>query len=315
MSALREALGDYLEMRHALGYRLERQARLLDSFVGLLDARGLDHVQSAVALDFSIGGGAVPRGEASRRLSAIRLFSRYLAALDELHEVPPSRLLPAVVERKAPYLYSDEELAALLAAARRIEEPFRALSMWTLIGLLACSGLRPGEAVGLSPADVDLATGVITVRDSKWGSSRLVPLHASATDALSRYESVCAALFGPAGLGGSDDQPRFFMWSARKPLCMSAATASFRKLLRQAGIVAATGRRPPRLYDLRHRFAVRTLVGWYRDGVDVGQALPVLSAYLGHQQPKDTYWYLQAVPELLQAAADRLEACFGEENR
>ena len=189
-----------------------------------------------------------------------------------------------------------------MAAARRIEEPLRALSMWTLIGLLACSGLRPGEAVALVPADVDLRQDVITVRDSKWGSSRLVPLHASASDALARYRSACAGLFG------HDDQPRFFMWTTTKPLRMPAATVTFRRLLAEAGIAAPAGRRPPRLYDLRHRFAVSTLVRWYRDGVDVGEALPGLSTYLGHQQPKDTYWYLQAVPELLQAAAALLEA-------
>jgi integrase/recombinase XerD len=309
MSALAQALEDYLEMRHALGYRLELQARVLHDFASYLEARGLDHVRADVALDFAIGTGAVSAGQAARRLSAIRLFSRYLRALDETNEVPPPRLLPSSGERKTPYLYSDEELLAVMAAARRIEEPFLALSMWTLVGLLACTGLRPGEAVALVPADVDLDEGVITVRDSKFDSSRLVPLHQSANDALARYRSVSAGLFGDR------DQPRLFMRSASKPLGLPAATTTFRRLLHEAGVAAPAGRRPPRLYDLRHRFAVSTLVGWYRDGVDVGRAMPALSTYLGHQQPKDTYWYLQAVPELLQAAADRLESCFPEQDR
>jgi integrase/recombinase XerD len=158
----------------------------------------------------------------------------------------------------------------------------------------------------MTPGDVDLGEAVLMVRDSKGGASRLVPLHASAVAALERYQGARRVVFNHC------DPPGFFMWSATRRLNTSRATAVFRRLLVESGIAAPPGRRPPRLYDLRHRFAVTTLVGWYRKGLDVERALPALSTYMGHVQPKDTYWYLEAVPELLGAAAERLEAFFGE---
>ncbi|MGH9071277.1 MAG: tyrosine-type recombinase/integrase [Acidimicrobiales bacterium] len=180
MNPLRGALEDYLAMRQALGYKLERPARLLGAFVTHLEERDLDCISTVVALDWAMCTGASSRAEASTRLSAIRLFARYAAALDDRNQIPPGRLLPSAVERKAPYLFSDEELDRLMAAARSMEEPFRALSLETLIGVLACTGLRPGEACGLGPNDLDLADAVLVVRDSKWESSRLVPLHHTA---------------------------------------------------------------------------------------------------------------------------------------
>lgn len=305
MSGLRAALEDYLSMRRALGYKLDRSGGVLDKFVTYLEGRGIDHVTAEMALEWSIWTGA-PSGDAARRLSAIRLFTRYLVAFDDKSQVPPGRILPHRLDRKTPYIYSDEEVAALMAAARRTEEPFRALTTETLIGLLACTGLRPPEACDLCLSDLDLAEATLTVRDSKNGASRLVPLHHSAVATLERYMNVRQVLFAHR------DLPGLFMLSATRRFTMARARATFVRLLEQCGISAPAGQRPPRLWDLRHRFAVMTLVGWYRDGVDVGRALPALSTYMGHQRPKDTYWYLQAVPELLGAAAEKLEVFLGD---
>jgi site-specific recombinase XerD len=305
MSALRAALEDYLSMRRALGYKLTDSGSVLDRFVAHLDGQGIDHISAAAALDWSIWTGA-PGRDAARRLSAIRLFARYLVALDGKSQVPPCRILPHRVERKTPYIYTDGEVAALLAAARRIEEPFRALATETMIGLLACTGMRPPEACNFLVTDLDLTEAVLTVRESKNKASRLVPLHQSAVGMLARYMNVRQVVFADGG------PPGLFMWSATRRFTMERARASFVRLLAQCGIAAPAGQRPPRLWDLRHRFAVMTLVGWYRNGVDVGRALPALSTYMGHERPKDTYWYLQAVPELLGAAAERLEVFLGD---
>jgi site-specific recombinase XerD len=255
VSALAAALCDYLAMRRALGYKLEGQDKVLGQFVAHLESHQLDHVTAAVALDWSISSGA-PGAQAARRLSAIRLFGRYLRAIDQKSEVPAGRTLPRRVERKAPYIYSDEEVAALMAAARRIEEPFRALTVETLIGLLACTGLRPAEGCNLATWDIDLSEGVLTVRESKGGASRLVPLHESAVAALDRYSSVRRVVFS------QQHPPRLLMWSSSQPLSVGRAAAAFRRLLQGTGITAGPGRRPPRLYDLRHRFAVTTRRWW-----------------------------------------------------
>jgi integrase len=198
-------------------------------------------------------------------------------------------------------VFADAEIQALQGAARSLDEPFRALTMETLIGLLSCTGLRPMEATNLTCADVQLAEAVLLVRDSKWGVSRMVPLHPTAVAALDRYQHAHRALFHDRR------SPGLFMWSTTRRLSSSHASVIFRQLLLRAGIASRPGRRPPRLYDLRHRFAITTLVGWYGQGVDVETALPALSTYMGHLRPKDTYWYLEAIPELLQAATGRLE--------
>lgn len=306
MSALDRALEDYLALRRSLGYKLRQEGRLLASFTACLQARGLDRVTVQAALGWATQPGSASPGWHAKRLSAVRGFTAYLATIDETSEVLPAGLLPGRVSRATPYLYSPAEITALMAAAARLACPLRAASFEAFIGLMATTGLRTGEVMALDRADADLAGGALIIRCSKLGKSRLVPLHATTTAALARY-------------AGRRDQlwprpvtPAFFLSGAGTRLNHHNVSTTFAGLLGAAGITAPPGRRRPRPYDLRHSFAVATLISWHADGADVQSRLPALSTYLGHVKPSATYWYLQAAPELLAVAAARLERFLGD---
>ncbi len=242
----------------------------------------------------------------AQRLSVVRAVARHLHAIDPAHEVPPADLLPGHSHRATPYLYSDADIAALMAAARELRSPLRAATFETLVGLLAVSGLRIGEALRLDRDDVDLVEGVLAVRLTKFGKSREVPVHASTTDALAAYarerDRLCPRPDGPA----------FFVSTAGTRLLYCNAHLAWLELVRRAGLQPRSATCRPRPHDLRHGFAVATLLRWYRDGADVAARMPMLSTYLGHVHPANTYWYLTAAPELLNLVVVRLEASFGE---
>jgi integrase len=305
MSPLRHALVDYLRIRRALGYKLERPEKLLHQYLDYLDTIDAEVVTVADAVAWARLPGGSPYWWAFR-LSAVRGFARYLHALDPAHEVPAADLLPRQPPRAIPYLYSEAEIAALMAASSRLRGSMRQATYRTLLGLLSVTGMRVGEAIRLDRKDVDFGHGVITVCDSKFGKSRLLPLHPSTVAALRRYQR----------LRNSKQQARaaseaFFVSAAGTRLRYCNVHATFRQLRSAAGLDVRSSRCRPRIHDLRHAFAVRTLLEWYRDEVEVQARLPLLSTYLGHVHPRDTYWYLQAAPELLQLAADRLERSRG----
>ena len=231
----------------------------------------------------------------------VRIFARYLRALDPATQVPPMDVLPHTYRRTTPYLYSTQQLADLVQAASLLRPRLRALTYAAVIGLLASCGLRISEACRLDEGDVDLDEGVLTVRGSKFGKSRIVPVHSTTLGALRIYagrrDLLCP---DPASAA-------FFLNSRGRRLDAHNVSHTFAEILHTAGITAPPGARRPRIHDLRHSFTVATLLAWYRDGGDVAARLPLLSTYLGHVDPKSTYWYLQATPELLEAAADRLE--------
>ena len=306
MSALREAAEEYLAMRRALGFKLTTQGRHLMSFIGYCEARGAEHITTEFALAWAT---QTPRGSSdevyqSRRLMVVRIFARHLAALDPATEVPPDDLLPHHYRRIAPYLYSPGEIAALMAAAGRLAPPLRAATWQTLIGLLAVTGMRKSEACHLDRDQVDLDAGVLVITDAKFGKARQLFLHPTTVAALRRYQQVrdqaCPL----------PRQPSFFVSTRGVRLDVHNITHTFAGLLDDAGICAPPGRRRPRLHDLRHAFTVASLLDFYHDGGDVQARLPLLSTWLGHVDPKSTYWYLQAVPELLALAAGRLEQAF-----
>jgi integrase len=306
MSDLRAALDDYLAIRRALGFKLARAGLLLADFVSHQEAKGRD----TITIDAALAWATLPPNGASdwwaQRLSVVRAFARHLHAIDPAHEVPPADLLPGHSHRATPYLYSDADIAALMAAARELRSPLRAATFETLVGLLAVSGLRIGEALRLDRDDVDLVEGVLAVRLTKFGKSREVPVHASTVDALAAYararDRLCPRPAGPA----------FFVSTAGTRLLYCNAHLAWLELVRRAGLQPRSATCRPRPHDLRHGFAVATLVGWYRDGVDVAVRMPMLSTYLGHVHPANTYWYLTAAPELLSLVVVRLEASFGE---
>lgn len=305
MSPLHDHLSDYLRIRRSLGYKLERAEKLLGQFLAYLEERDTMIVTVGDALAWARLPGGSPDWWAFR-LSAVRGFAAYLHALDPAHEVPAADLLPRRPPRAIPYLYTEAEIAALIAATSGLRGRLRQATYRTLLGLLWITGMRAGEAIRLDRGDLDLAHDVVTVRDSKFGKSRLLPLHRTSVTVLRSYlrlrESDQRATVSDA----------LFISPAGTRLLYCNLHATFRRLRRDAGLDAGSGTCRPRIHDLRHTFAVQTLLGWYRDGLDVQARLPLLSTYLGHAHPKDTYWYLSAAPELLTIASQWLERSLGD---
>ena len=301
MSDLHAELENYLTIRRALGFKLRRAGLLLADFVGYLDAYG----DGTITTEHAFTWASQPAGASidwwGYRLSVVRAFARHLHVIDPAHQVPPTGLLPARSHRATPYLYSHADIAALMAAARQFRSPLRAATFETLIGLLAVSGLRIGEALRLDRDDVDLTDGVLQIRDTKFGKSRSVPLHASTVAALTTYaahrDELCRRPVDPS----------FFVSTAGTRLLYCNVHLGWLDLVRRAGLQPRSPQCRPRPHDLRHSFAVATLLGWYRDGVDVAARMPLLSTYLGHVHPGNTYWYLSAAPELLTLVAARLD--------
>jgi integrase/recombinase XerD len=303
MSALRARAEEYLAMRRALGFKLTTQGRHLMSFVRFCEDRSADRVTADLAVERATRTSRGSGNEVyqARRLDVVRIFARHLQALDPATEVPPDDVLSRRYLRVQPYLYSPAEIAALMNAADALRPALRAATWRTLTGLLAVTGMRQGEACRLLRDDTGLETGTLVIRDSKFGKSRLVFLHPTTVAALRSYERARDRAFP------EPEAATFLVNSRGRPLDGHNLPHTFAPLAVTAGIRVPPGQRAPRLHDLRHVFTVATLLDWYRDGRNVQARLPLLSTWLGHVDPKSTYWYLQAVPELLALAADRLE--------
>lgn len=301
MSPLFVALEEYLTLRRSMGFKLERAGKLLAQFVVYCEAAGAESVTIQLALGWAtLPEGGDPRW-AAHRLLVVRGFAKHLALLDTRTEVPPADLLPARSHRATPYLYSVDEVRSLMAAAGTLRSPLRQATFSTLLGLLWVTGMRVGETLRLDRDDVDLTHGILVVRKSKFGKSREIPVHESTTAALHAYakqrDELCRQAISTA----------FFVSLAGTRLRYDNFHVAFLSFVRKAGIRRRSATCRPRPHDLRHSFAVRTLIDWYRDGANVESRLPWLSTYLGHVHPANTYWYLSAAPELLGLAAERLE--------
>lgn len=311
MNTLREAVQEYLAMRRALGFKLHEAGRGLLDFVTFMEQHHAAYITQVLALTWAQLPVAVQPAEWARRLSYVRGFARHRSATDPRTQIPPAGLLPFQPKRARPYLYTDDEITALLCAARGLPGRRDGLRPWAyhcLFGLLSVSGLRLGEARNLELRDIDLKAAVLTVRGAKFGKSRLVPLHASTcrvlADYLARREHVWAARPVSSYL---------FVSNRGNRLDGAEIHRAFYALSRQIGLRGPADSHGPRLHDLRHRFAVQTLLRWYRAGEEVERRLPLLSTYLGHVHVADTYWYLSSWPELMQAAMRRLERRWEEQ--
>lgn len=301
MTALDAAAADYLKLRNGLGHELADVARLLPRFVAWMDKTRQTTITIEAALTWALQPDAQPGTSVwSRRMTAVRGFARYMAGIDPATQVPPPGLLPLRRTWRPPFIFSPSDITALLAAAARLRPARRASTYATLFGLLAATGMRVGEAIRLDISDVDFADGVILVRESKFGKSRLVPLQPSTLAALESHADRRGE-YQPRA-----DNPSFFISLTGKRLIYVSVHQVFRELCDNARIGCGATRQP-RIHDLRHTFAVSTLMDWYRSDADVAARLPWLSTYLGHREPRSTYWYLSAAPELLAMAAERLE--------
>jgi integrase len=305
MKSMQHHLAEYVVARRALGTRLEEPAQTLRQFIKFLARKKARFITVKLALEWSQQcRDAVQRATCARKLSMVRQFARWLNAIEPRHQVPPRGLLDVRHRRGKPHIYSDEEITQLMTEAARLKSSNRmkALTLETLIGLLAATGLRPGEAAALEMGDVDLDAHVLVIRESKFGKSRLVPIHPSTVAALKRYARERDRIFRNPG------NSFFFVSDRGNALNMGAVRRWFIKASKACGLRKKTERlrcgRGPRLQDFRHTFATRRLVEWYETGSNVAVQMPKLATYLGHSSVACTYWYIEAVPELLELATE-----------
>lgn len=312
MTALSGALEEYLAIRQGLGVCLRVTAGLLRRFVAFVDRAGSEVSTKDLALQWAMPSGKVQAATWAWRLGMVRRFAAWRQTTDRRTEVPAQGLLPHRYRRQPPYLYTDAEISRILTATHALPSArgLRGLTYATLFALLAVTGLRLSEALNLDGHDVELDTDLITLRRTKFGKSRIVPVHPSTTAALNRYAEARDYLLPRLRT------PAFFVSERGTRLTDGNTRHTFALVCRRIGLRAPTpGRRHgrgPRLHDMRHRFAAGTLIAWYRAGRDVERDLPKLATYLGHVHVNDTYWYLEAVPELLQLAAARVATALGE---
>lgn len=302
MTTLRAAADEYLALRRALGFKLHDAGKALLAFVSFMERHRASHITTKLALSFAQQPSTVQPAEWARRLSIVRTFARHRSATDPRTEIPPHGLLPYRPKRARPYLYSDGEIRALLSAALDLPGKMRPWTYHCLFGLLSVSGLRIGEARNLELRDVDLQAALLTIQGAKFGKSRLVPLHPSTRDVLADYIARRNRHWATRPVS------RYLFvsnWGNR--LDGGEIHRTFYALSRRIGLRGPSDSHGPRLHDLRHRFAVTTLLRWYRCGEDAERRLPVLSTYLGHVHVADTFWYLSAWPELMREAMRRLE--------
>jgi site-specific recombinase XerD len=306
MKTLPDALAEYVTVRRVFGTQLREPAKTLGHFVAFLESEGAKFITTQLALRWACQPHGVQRATCARRLSMVRRFATWLSAFDPRTEIPPRRLLPARHRRPKPHIFTDEEVEQLMGSLARLRSPtgLRAFTYVTLIGLLAATGLRPGEALALDIPDVDLKDGVLAIRQTKFGKSRFVPVDASTraalTDYAARRDKLCPQRPTDAFLV-SERGTRLQACTARRTFATVSCAIGLRTPVEGRRIG-----RGPRLQDLRHSFATRRLIEWYRAGLNVEREMPKLTSYLGHVDVGHTYWYIEAVPELLQLATEYL---------
>jgi integrase len=305
MTDLSVAAATYLALRRSLGFKLVDAGWLLPDFVGYLHRNGADHVSTELALAWATQPVNAEPIWWRQRLGVVRGFAEYLRNIDPVTEVPPRNLLPARQHRIAPYLYSDADITALMAASQSLNPPLRAVTYETFIGLLSVTGLRLGEALALDRDDLDTDRSQLIVRNAKRGG-RTIPLHDKTIRALGNYFG-CVDRHFPKPVS-----PAVFVSIRGTRMNKDSIHATFPKLIDLAGLAGRGQRARPRVHDLRHGFAVRQLLDWHQQHVDVDTRMPLLSAVLGHSDPASTYWYAEAAPELLAIVGKRLEEFLGE---
>lgn len=305
MNGLAEALEDYLALRRALGFELRQTIRSLPRFLRFIEREGATFITTELALQWAQEDPEASSVTHADRLAMVRRFAAWRCAEDPRTEIPPVRILPRRYQRPTPYIYSNEEIESIVSSAASLpsEKGLRSFTFSTAFGLLAVTGMRIGEVVALDREDVDLRTGILTIREGKRGKSRFVPIHATTKVVLRQYSKKRDSILPCVNM------PAFFVSERGRRISAGSAGDNFVKVSRMIGLrpPAVDGRRGrgPRLHDLRHRFAVSTLINWYRLGADVDREIPKLATYLGHNGPDQVYWYLQAVPELLLLATQR----------
>jgi len=307
MKSLLQAAQEYISLRRSLGYKLIDVASLLKEFSSFMEREGAPYITAKLALQWAMKPRNVLPAHWSSRLSVVRRFAQYAKTMDPRNEVPPNGLLPHTYRRCNPHIYSDEEVLRLLQACTSLTcgNGLRRHTYYTVFGVLAVTGMRISELTALSREDVNLTQGIISVRETKSGKARLLPLHHSTLQVLREYARLRDQIHPKSGLSG------FFLSDRGTCLTAWAIRWAFIRLSCRIGLRKPTDSHGPRIHDFRHSFAVKTMIKWYREGVDVEKHIALLSTYLGHVKPSDTYWYLSSVPELVGLAATHLEKHLG----
>jgi integrase/recombinase XerD len=303
MSPLQTALEDYLLVRRALGFKLYEAGLQLQQFLDFLETAGAQYITTNLAFSWAVQPVDVSPNRWAVRLGVVRQFAHYCAARDSRTEVPPNGLLSYRIRRATPYIYRDEDIKQLLVAARQLTSTngLRPHTYTTLLGLYVATGLRVREPLKMDRDDVDLVNGVLTIRDTKFGKSRVIPLHPSTTRALQRYAKRRDRVFP------NPRSPSFFLSERGTRVIRQAVHKTFNKLAHQVGLRHTRSPHSPRIHDFRHRLAINRLTRWQRRGIDIDRHMPALATYLGHVDVANTQWYLTATPELLRYALRRIE--------
>jgi len=306
MKTLTDRLYDYLDVRRALGYKLDFCERVLRKFTQFADDLGQRHISVDLFLAWKDQYGNADSNTWSRRLGMVRSFATWLQGIDGRSEVPPSSLMTYRAVRPKPSIFSEQQIRDLVAEAARLpsEYGFRGLTASTLFGLIAVTGLRINEALGLDEADIDLSLGTLDVTKTKNGYDRRLPIAPCTVDRLRHYIDQRRRLIGVSG-------GAVFVTSNGRRLGDCGARYNFAQVGQRLGYRPKQRRKRhgigPRIHDLRHTFAVRTIIDWYKADLDVDREMYKLTAFLGHKKPQHTYWYIEAVPELLELASKRSE--------
>ena len=312
MTSLTSRLESYLEIRRSLGSELSSFERVMCRFTAFADSEHADHITTKLFLKWRASHGSTNQYTWSRWLGMVRCFATWLQNIDPRTEVPPAGLIPGKFRRTRPFIFSEEQIAQIIQAAAHLPSAYglRGLTCSTVLSLIAVTGLRINEALNLNEEDVDLEEGVLTIKRGKNGKARLVPVSACTGNALRAYQTERARL-----LGASPFPSPFFLIETGERLTDCCLRYNFARVCQHLGLREVqryfNNGRGPRIHDLRHTFAVRTLLNSYRTNRNPDEEMHKSGVFLGHSEPENTYWYIEAVPELLQLASRRAERRLG----
>lgn len=306
MKSLTTSLHEYLKVRRSLGYQFNTLEEYLKKFIAYMKKKSCDYISVKLAVEWATLPQNAKRSTWSRRLSMVRRFAQYRKIEDPRTEIPPLYPLSQRSNRPIPYIYSDKEIHRLLDACQLLSSRgLRHHTYFTFFGLMAVTGCRISELISLNRDDLDVKNQWIMIRHSKYNKSRLLPLHQTTVQQLKKYNKIRDQF--PV-----HDVNAFFLTDRGKRITKWDTRTAFIRISKQIGLRGPFDSHGPRIHDIRHSFAVKTLLNWYREGIDINQKISLLSTYLGHKKPSDTYWYITGTPELHAQAIIRLEKNIGE---
>ncbi len=307
MIKLKTAVDKYIQLRQSLGYKLRCEKYILYDFVRYMKKEKTDVITIDHAITWAKSRKNAKKARWSCRLSAVRCFSKYYKIIKSESQIIPDKILSFKYERKAPYIYTDKDVINILNACNSLypKNPIGKYTYKTLLGLISVTGMRISEAIALQEDDINFKDKYITVNKSKFNKSRIIPVSDSVIKELKKYQKKRDNYLPEI------KKSSFFISVKGGRPYYSTVQKDFRKIIDSAGLNPKVGGRRQRIHDFRHTLAVRVLLMWYRNGDNVSQKMPILSTYLGHVEPRDTYWYLSAVPELMKLTSQKLEIYLG----